>query len=62
MKLHGITVLDLSLFLPGPTVSQMLADHGARVIKVENVDGGEPNRHIGQKRDAQTVYFDCTHR
>ena len=62
MKLHGVTVLDLSLFLPGPTVSQMLADHGARVIKVENVDGGEPNRHIGQKRGAQTVYFDCTHR
>lgn len=62
MKLHGITVLDLSLFLPGPTVSQMMADHGARVIKVENVGDGEPNRHIGQKRGTQTVYFECTHR
>ena len=62
MKLTGITVLDLSLFLPGPTVSQMMADHGARVIKVENTGEGEPNRHIGQTRGTQTVYFACTHR
>jgi crotonobetainyl-CoA:carnitine CoA-transferase CaiB-like acyl-CoA transferase len=62
MKLDGITCLDLSLFLPGPTVSQMMADHGARVIKIENPQGGEPNRHIGQRRGDETVYFACTHR
>jgi crotonobetainyl-CoA:carnitine CoA-transferase CaiB-like acyl-CoA transferase len=62
MKLDGITCLDLSLFLPGPTVSQMMADHGARVIKIENPQGGEPNRHIGQRRGDETVYFTCTHR
>ena len=62
MKLDGITCLDLSLFLPGPTVTQLMADQGARVIKIENPVGGEPNRHIGQIRGTETVYFTCTHR
>ena len=62
MKLEGITCLDLSLFLPGPTVTQIMADHGARVIKIESLDTGEPNRHIGQTRDGESVYFTCTHR
>ena len=62
MKLEGIRVLDLSLFLPGPVLTQMMADHGAEVIKLEPVGGGEPNREIGQKRDGVTVYFANTHR
>ena len=62
MKLENIRVVDLSLFLPGPTLSLMMADQGADVIKVESIDGGEPNRHIGQQRDGVTVYFAATHR
>ncbi len=66
MKLEGIRILDLSLFLPGPTASLMMADHGAEVIKIEALGEGEPNRHIGQRRgtppDDTSVYFDCTHR
>ena len=66
MKLEGIRVLDLSLFLPGPTASVMMADHGAEVIKIETIGEGEPNRHIGPRRgtppDDTSVYFDCTHR
>ena len=34
--LDGITVIDLSRFLPGPYCSMILADHGARVIAVED--------------------------
>ena len=34
--LKGITVLDLSRLLPGPYASMILADHGARVIAVED--------------------------
>lgn len=66
LKFEGIRVLDLSLFLPGPTASLMMADHGAEVIKIETLGEGEPNRHIGQRRgtppDDTSVYFDCTHR
>ena len=62
MKLDGIKVLDLSLFLPGPTLTQLMADHGADVIKLEPTGDGEPNRHIGQERDDVSVYFANTHR
>ena len=62
MKLEGIRVLDLSLFLPGPLLTQMMADHGAEVIKLEPLGGGEPNREIGPKRDGLSVYFANTHR
>ena len=62
MKLEGIRVLDLSLFLPGPTLTLMMADHGADVIKLEPAGAGEPNREIGQKRDGISVYFSNTHR
>ncbi len=62
MKLEGIRVLDLSLFLPGPMLTQMMADHGAEVIKVEPWGNGEPNREIDLKRDGVSVFFANTHR
>ncbi|MBI9090821.1 MAG: CoA transferase [Desulfobacterium sp.] len=34
--LHGITVLDISRMLPGPFCTMVLADHGARVITIED--------------------------
>jgi crotonobetainyl-CoA:carnitine CoA-transferase CaiB-like acyl-CoA transferase len=61
MKLEGIRVVDLSLFLPGPAMTQVMADHGADVIKVEPHEG-EPNRRIGPERDGVSVYFANTHR
>lgn len=62
MKLEGLRVIDLSLFLPGPLATQFMADHGAEVIKVESLHEGEPNREIGAKRDGVSVYFANTHR
>ena len=38
-KLSGITVVDLSQFLPGPMMTVMMADQGADVIKVEPAHG-----------------------
>ncbi|MFT6433884.1 MAG: crotonobetainyl-CoA:carnitine CoA-transferase CaiB-like acyl-CoA transferase [Candidatus Azotimanducaceae bacterium] len=35
MKLKGIRVVDLSLFLPRPLLTLMMSDHGAEVIKLE---------------------------
>jgi crotonobetainyl-CoA:carnitine CoA-transferase CaiB-like acyl-CoA transferase len=57
MKLEGIRVIDLSLFLPGPYLTLMLADHGAEVIKVEPPGEGDPTRHLGPKDGRETVYF-----
>ena len=62
MKLEGLRVVDLSLFLPGPLMTQFMADHGAEVIKVESLREGEPNRGIGEKRGGVSVYFANTHR
>jgi len=43
--LAGRTILDLSLFYPGPSATLMLANFGARVIKVEPVKG-DPIRYV----------------
>ena len=42
-KLAGIRVIDLSMFLPGPMLTLMMADQGAEVIKVEPA-AGDPAR------------------
>ena len=53
MKLAGIKVVDLSVFLPGPYLTVVMADHGAEVIKIEQPGEGDPARHIGPG----TVFF-----
>ena len=62
MKLQGIRVIDLSRFLPGPMLTQFMADQGAEVIKVESTDEGEPTRSIGEMRDGISVFFANTSR
>ena len=57
MKLQGIRVLDLSVFLPGPYLTLAMADHGAEVIKVEAPGEGDPARHIGLSDGPSTVLF-----
>ena len=56
MKLDGVRVLDMSLFLPGPYLTTVMADHGAEVIKLEP-PSGEPVRHIGQRAGGHSVWF-----
>ncbi len=41
LALDGVRVLDLSRLLPGGFCSLLLADHGADVLKVEDMDRGD---------------------
>ena len=54
--LDGVVILDLSRVLSGPYCTAMLADLGARVIKIESPTGDDA-RHLGPFRNGVSVYF-----
>ncbi|WPU09680.1 CoA transferase [Pseudarthrobacter oxydans] len=60
--LSGHLVVDLSRALAGPHAGMMMADLGARVIKVENPGTGDDTRgwgppFVGPPEDPQSTYF-----
>src|SRR5437773_2277543 len=56
--LDGITVLDLTRVLSGPYCTMLLADMGARVIKIEQPGKGDDTRAWGPPFvDGESAYF-----
>ncbi|TYL38581.1 CoA transferase [Natronococcus pandeyae] len=49
MRLDGVRVLDLSRLLPGPYATQLLADSGAEVVKIEDTDAGDYARSMAPR-------------
>jgi CoA:oxalate CoA-transferase len=60
--LSGITVVDLSRILAGPYCTLMMAELGARVIKVETPSGGDDARHYGPLVNGKSAYFQSVNR
>ena len=68
--LDGIRVVDMTQYLAGPTVTRMLAEMGADVVKVEQPPHGDPSRlypivingrsgyHVQQNRGKKSLCLD----
>jgi formyl-CoA transferase len=63
--LQGVKVLDLSRVLAGPWCTQLLADLGAEVTKIERPRAGDDTRHWGPpwhgegERRVAAYYLSC---
>ena len=55
--LTGIVVVDLSRILAGPYCTMLMAEMGARVIKVEPPKGGDDARAYGPFVNGKSAYF-----
>lgn len=55
--LGGLVVIDLTRVLSGPFATMMLADLGARVIKVERPGVGDDSRSFGPFVGDRSLYF-----
>ena len=60
--LAGIKVIDLSRVLGGPYCTQILADHGAEVIKIEPPQGDETREWGPPFKDGLSAYFSGVNR
>ncbi|WP_281685207.1 CaiB/BaiF CoA transferase family protein [Thalassobaculum salexigens] len=60
--LSGVTVVDLSRILAGPYCTMMMAELGARVIKVETPGTGDDARHYGPFINGKSAYFQSVNR
>lgn len=55
--LEGVRVLDFTQYVAGPTVTRMMAELGADIIKVEQAPGGDPSRAIPVMKNRRSAYY-----
>src|SRR5580658_7030156 len=55
-SLHGLRVLDFSTTIAGPHCARMLADMGAEVIKIEQVEGETMRSRPLLRNNCSTVF------
>ena len=57
MILKGIRVLDFTQYLAGPTVTRLMVEMGAEIIKIERAPAGDPSRLLPAMKDGRSGYF-----
>ena len=55
--LEGITIIELSTMITASLAAMMLAEQGARVIKIEPIEQGDPMRYIGTSKGGMSGLF-----
>ena len=55
--LDGVRVVDMTQYLAGPTVTRLLAEMGADIVKIEQAPGGDPARSYAIVKDGRSGYF-----
>ena len=55
--LSGCRVLDFTQYLAGPTVTRLMAEMGADIIKVELAPMGDPSRLLPTVKNGRSGYF-----
>jgi CoA:oxalate CoA-transferase len=55
--LSGIKVLDFTQYLAGPTITRLMAEMGAEIIKVEIAPMGDPSRLLPFTKSGRSGYF-----
>ncbi|MBL8447205.1 MAG: CoA transferase [Zoogloeaceae bacterium] len=55
--LAGVTVLELGTLIAGPFCTRILGEFGARVIKIESPDGGDPLRQWRKMYEGTSLWW-----